>query len=424
MNGNAKFSEGFFWGAAASAHQVEGGNANDWSEWEKSEARTRDLEFRIKDENFKKNFPPHLFEKRPAPSDLENYISGKACDHYNRFEEDFNIAKSLGHNAHRFSVEWSRIEPEEGKFSEKEIAHYRMVVKALKERGLEPFMTLWHWPLPLWLRDKGGWQNSKTPAYFRRYAEKIVSEFKGDVKFWITLNEPEIYASISYLKGVWPPQKKNPLSYLAVMGNLIRAHRGAYEIIKKIRPEAQVGIAKNNIYFEAAENKIINRALKKIIDWWWNFYFLNKIKNHSDFIGLNHYFHNLIKNCRFNQNENKKVSDMGWELYPEAIYHCLIDLKKYRKPIYVTESGLADAKDEKRSWFIRETLKNVRRAMEEGADVRGYFYWSLLDNFEWDKGFWPRFGLAEVDYETLERKIRPSALEYAKIIKDDGDSQE
>ena len=115
---------------------------------------------------------------------------------------------------------------------------------------------------------------------------------------------------------------------------------------------------------------------------------------------------------------------MGWELYPEAIYHCLIDLKKYRKPIYVTESGLADAKDEKRSWFIRETLKNVRRAMEEGADVRGYFYWSLLDNFEWDKGFWPRFGLAEVDYETLERKIRPSALEYAKIIKDDGDSQE
>ncbi len=417
MNETEKFPDGFFWGAATSAHQVEGGNVNDWSEWEKSEARMKDLKLAIGDENFKKKFPAHLFEKWPTPADLENYVSGEACGHYDRFEEDFDIAASLGHNAHRFSVEWSRIEPEEGKFNEKEIAHYRKALKALKERNLEPFATLWHWPIPLWLRARGGWQNPKTADCFRRYAEKIVSEFKSDVKFWITLNEPEIYALNSFLKGVWPPRKKSPVSYLKVTANLIRAHRLAHETIKKIRPEARVGIAKNNIYFEAAGNKIVNRLLKRIIDWWWNFYFLDKIKNHSDFIGLNHYFHNRI-NYGFNRNENQKVSDIGWELYPEAIYHCLVALKKYGKPVYVTESGLADARDENREWFIKESLKNVYGAIRDGADVRGYFYWSLLDNFEWDKGFWPRFGLVDVDYKTLEREIRPSAKFYAKICRE------
>ncbi len=407
-----QFPKNFYWGSATSAHQVEGNNHNDWSIWEIENA-----ERLAKEAEKKFGHLQNWAEIKEEAQNPQNYISGRACNHYNRYEEDFDIAKSLRHNAHRFSIEWSRIEPEEGKFNEKEIEHYKKVIKALRSRGLEPFVTLWHWPIPIWLKNKGGWQSRKITDYFERYVEKIVFALKDDVKFWITLNEPEIFSSMSYLKGVWPPQKENPISYFLAIRNLIKAHRKAYQIIKKIQPDAQIGIAKNNIYFEEA-GKGVDFILKKIIDWWWNFYFLNKIKNHQDFIGLNHYFHNRIKNFKFNQNENKKISNMGWELYPEGIYYVLKDLKKYNKPIYITENGLADAKDENREWFIKESLENIHKAIQDGIDVRGYFYWSLLDNFEWDKGFWPRFGLVEIDYETMERKIRKSALEYAKIIKD------
>jgi beta-glucosidase len=401
------FPQNFLWGAATSSHQVEGNNYNDWSEWEKKNAGRLAKEAGRRWQKWQQEKFPEMFNQ-------QNYVSGRACDHYNRFEEDFDIAESLGHNAHRFSLEWSRIEPKEGKFNGKEIEHYQKVINSLHKRGIKPFITLYHWTLPVWIRNIGGWGNKKTVKYFVRYVDKIQQSLK-DVQFWITLNEPEIYTSNSYLAGVWPPQKKNLLAYLCVLHNLIKAHRKTYEVIKKTNPNANVGIAKNNIYFEAYKNKLVNRILKKFIDWWWNFYFLNRIKNHQDFIGLNHYFHNRI-NYGFNKNENKMVSDMGWKLFPEAIYFCLNDLERYKKPIYVTENGLADAGDENRKWFTEESLKNVARAIKEGVDVRGYFYWSLLDNFEWDKGFWPRFGLVEVDYKTLERKIRPSAFNYEKII--------
>lgn len=206
---------------------------------------------------------------------------------------------------------------------------------------------------------------------------------------------------------------------MRVTQNLIKAHKEAYKIIKDINPEAQIGVAKNNVYFEPYQNKIINRLLKKFIDWWWNDYFLNKIKNFQDFIGLNYYFHNRI-DFGFNKNGDKETNDMGMEIYPEGIYHVLKDLKKYNKPIYITENGLADAKDEKREKFIKEHLRFIHKAIGEGVNVRGYFYWSLLDNFEWDKGFWPRFGLIEIDYINLERKIRKSALAYSEICKNNG----
>ena len=392
-----KFPKDFLWGAATSAHQVEGSNHNDWTEWEKENAA------RLSKKNEGK-YPP------------ENFISGRACDHYSRYEEDFDLAKKLGHNTHRFSIEWSRIEPEEGKFSELEIEHYRSVIRALRARGLEPFVTLWHWTMPTWFVEIGAFEKRANIEYFARFCQRIVKKFSGEVTFWITINEPEIYAGNSYLKGVWPPQNKNFISYIKVLTNLIKSHKNIYEIIKKYDSKAQIGITKNNIYFEAYQNKIGNRILKKFIDWWWNFYFLNRIKKYQDFIGLNHYFHNRIKNFKFNQNENKKISDMGWELYPESIYYVLRSLKRYNQPIYITENGLADAEDKNREWFIKESLKNIHKAISEGVDVRGYLYWSLLDNFEWDKGFWPRFGLVEINYRTLERRIRPSAWEYKKII--------
>lgn len=404
----------FYFGAATSSHQVEGGNENDWSKWEKETAGLKAK----KANDIKKGgqWPHFILKNYPNPLQEENYISGRASNHYSKYKEDFKAAKSLGHNAHRISLEWSRIEPQAGEFNSEAIVHYKDVVKSLKKNGLEPFITIWHWPLPFWVSEQGGWTSPKTTADFVRFAEKIAEIFKNDVKFWITLNEPEIYAMNSYLKGVWPPQKKNPLLYLIVLRNLIMAHRSSFSALKKIRPGLQIGIAKNNIYFEAYKNKPINLLLKRAADWWWNFYFLDRIADSMDFIGLNYYFHNRI-DSGFNKNENKLVSDMGWELYPEGLFNVLTDTKKYKKPVYITENGLADAEDKNRSWFISESLNAVRRAQKEGVDVRGYFYWSLLDNFEWDKGFWPRFGLLEVNYKNMKRKIRPSALAYKKLIK-------
>ena len=361
-----KFPNNFLWGAATSAHQVEGGNVNDWSEWKKGDA-------------------------------------GRTCDHYHRFEQDFDLAKSLGHNAHHFSIEWSRIEPKEGKINQNEIEHYRQVLTALGQRGLEPMVTLWHFTLPTWLAKKGGWLNPKAPYYFDRYVKIIAENLFNEVKFWITINEPDVYASRCFLAGVWPPQKRSVFKYFKVLKNLARAHQLAYQSLHLIDLDCQVGISKNNIYFENIP----------LADYLWNKYFLNRIKREQDFIGLNYYFH-----CHLFGNENRAVSDLGREIYPEGIYHVLKGLKKYNQPIYITENGLADKDDAKREKFIKEHLAWVLRAIQEKIDVRGYFHWSLLDNFEWDKGFWPRFGLIEVDYQTMARKIRPSAFEYEKICRE------
>ena len=407
-----KFPRGFLWGAATSAHQVEGGNRNDWTAWEKQNAEKLAKSIAKKSPEFLRTLPA----LKEQAGDPQNYISGTACDHYNRFLEDFELARSLHQNVHRFSVEWSRIEPQEGVFDEEAIRHYQEVVKALKTKGLEPFVTLWHFTLPGWLSEKGGWNGQRSVMYFNRYVEKVVTALSPQVRFWITINEPQVYAALSYLKGVWPPQKKDPRAYWRVIQNLIHGHKLAYTSIKQINPSAQVGIAKHNIYFEADKNKPINQLLKRIADWWLNYYVLDEIKNHQDFIGLNYYFHNRIS-WWFGRNENKQVSDLGWELYPAGIYHVLAGLKKYNRPIYVTENGLADATDTRRGWYIEEVLRNIHKALVEKVDVRGYMHWSLLDNFEWAYGFWPRFGLVEVDFKTQKRTVRDSAYKYAEICK-------
>lgn len=407
-----KFPENFLWGSATASHQVEGGNVNDWSIWEKKNAE------RLAKESKKKFGKLPVWESiKDEAENPQNYISGIACDHYNRYEEDFDIVKSLGQNAFRFSIEWSRIEPEEGRFDEKEIEHYKKVIKALKVRGIEPFVTLWHWSNPLWISDIGGWENKEIVFYFGRYVKKIVTALDEDVKFWITLNEPDdIYSIFSYLKGVFPPQKRNIYKTIKVFINLIKSHKNAYKIIHENVKNAQVGIANNVVCYEVFNNNFINRILKIISDYFWNFLFLNKILDCQDFIGCNYYHHNEI-NYGFNKSKNKDRTDVGWNISPKGIYCVLNDLKKYNLPIYITENGIADMMDQKREKFIKDHLIWIAKAMEEGLDVRGYLYWSLLDNFEWDKGFWPRFGLVEVDYKTLERKIRPSAYEYAKICK-------
>ena len=236
-----KFPDNFYWGSATSAHQVEGDNRNDWSEWEIVNASRLALEAKTKWQNWQiKKFPEMLRSG--------NYISGRACDHYGRFEEDFDIAKSLNHNAHRFSVEWSRVEPKKGEFDEKQIEHYQKVLKALKKRGLEPFVTLWHWTNPIWIRDIGGWENEKTVEYFTRFVGKIINKMGRNIKFWVTLNEPNVYLANSYLLGIWPPEKKSLITTKKVYKNFAKAHKKAYWMIHEVDNKSAVGFA-NNIKF-------------------------------------------------------------------------------------------------------------------------------------------------------------------------------
>jgi beta-glucosidase len=391
------FPKNFFWGCATSAHQIEGGLVNDWSEWEKSKTRLE----KLKEENL----------------DPLDFISGQAANSYLDNNADIVCLKELGVNSYRFSVDWSRIEPQEGVFNQEALDYYLNFIKKLRAQGIEPFVTLWHWPIPLWLRDLGGWQSVKIVKYFQRFVEKTVSYLNSEVNFWLTLNEPMVYSSMSYLAGQWPPQKKNFFSYYRVINNLIKAHRLAYDTIKKIDSNNQIGIAKHNIYFEASKNKLINRFLKWCSDWWWNFRFLNRLHDKQDFIGLNYYFHNKIDFGRSKKHVYEKSSDLGWGLYPEGIYYLLKDLSKYQKPIYITENGLADRGDQHRSWYIQEVLKNIHQAISEGVTVKGYFHWSLIDNFEWAEGFHPRFGLYELDRQNFERRARSSALYYKDICK-------
>ncbi len=399
-NNLLKFPADFLWGVSTSAYQIEGNITNDWSEWEKSEARQNQL--------------------RKLGQNPDDFISGQACDSYNRYEEDLDLVKNLNCGAFRLGIEWARIEPEPGVYNMKEVLHYRDVLLAMKKRNIKAVVTLWHWTNPLWLARQGGWENKNAVKHFCGYVRLIVKELGGLVDFWVTVNEPMVFLSKSYLVGKFPPEKKYKIfKARIVFNNLIAAQRQAYEIIHGALPDAQVGLTMLENYFEPARGWcLVETGLAKIADYFWNKKFLNKLNNQFDFIGIDYYFHDrLVWRPWFLKNLNKQVTDMGWEIYPEGIYHVIKNLAEYKKPLYIMENGLADATDAKRGKFITDHLKYVHQAMAQGALVRGYFYWSLLDNFEWNSGWAPKFGLYAMDRKTFKRAARPSAKVYGEICK-------
>lgn len=392
-----KFPEGFLWGAATSAHQVEGNNIHsDWWEWETNHQ------------------PPE-------------FRSGLACDEYHLFEQDFELAKQLNHNAHRLSIEWSRIEPREGEFDSAEIEHYKKVLTALKTRGFTVMLTLWHFTLPLWVTQKGGWENGATVGYFERFVKKIVPEIAEYVDLWVTMNEPGVYIYDTYIERVWPHAKKSWLAQIKTFMNLVAAHKRVYKYLHGRFPAGKpVGIANNTLSFESYHKHSFTEQVAVFLnDLFVNHLFYMFTKGTHDFLGINYYF-----NIRFKDNKlttQKKdlmeqthdVSDLGWEIYPEGIFQVLTDLAD-DVPVYITECGIASTNDDRRNRFLISYLQEVARAIRAGVNVRGFFYWSLLDNFEWHLGFEPRFGLVEVDYQTQARHIRPSALVYTDIIQHNG----
>jgi len=300
------FPKGFFWGAATSSYQVEGGNSNcDWWLWEKETKKS---------------------------------LSGLACRHYDLFREDFDLVKTLNHNCHRLSIEWSRVEPVEGCFSQQEIDHYREVIKALKERGIKPVVTLHHFTNPIWFSKIGSWTNSKASFYFNRFAEKIVKALCADVEFWITINEPVVYIYHAYLFGLWPPQEKSVLKSWVVGRNMARAHIKAYSLIHNIYKQTglaspMISVAQNVQAFVACTPSLRNRLAVYIRNKIYNLSFLDKILHHRslDYIGINYYNRGLVEvrgwglknllfdNCISNHFPLEKNS-LGWDVYPKGLH--------------------------------------------------------------------------------------------------------
>ena len=394
---------------------MEGNNHNDWTEWEIKASAKLALKA-------KKSWSSWQQKQFPEMFDPKNYISGKACDHYNLFEKDFDIAKKLSHNAHRFSIEWSRIEPKEGKFDAAQLAHYRAVVHSLKSRGIEPFVTLWHWTLPEWLSKKGGVLNKDFDGYFCRYTEYVVNGLKDNVEFWLTLNEPTSVIGNSFVLGNWPPQKMNTFNALRAYKNLAAAHNLAFNKIHKLSSRAKVGLPNVLAYIEPKNKQsFVDKFMAKFFHYFSNDKLYKMTRDKHDFLAVQYYFHDVVGLGKRPEIPKDKLSDMGWEIYPKGIRNVLEEVKKYNLPVYITENGIADKDDSRRADFIKNHLIEIHRAInEEGIDVRGYFHWSLLDNFEWDKGFWPRFGLVEINYATQERTIRKSALYYKEVAQNNG----
>lgn len=409
------FPAGFFWGASTASHQVEGGTVNQWSEWELANAS--DLA-KTSTERLSKSTPDWPSVKAQA-SDPNNYVSGKGVDHYRRFEEDFDIARKLQLNAFRFGIEWSRIEPKQGVWDEDAIAHYHTYIAELKERGIEPFLNLWHWTMPTWFTELGGLEKRKNLVHWRRFVQKIADEYGSELKYVITLNEPNVYAVFGYVTGEWVPEKKSFYTCMKVYINLVYAHRQAYKIFKKTKPSIQIGIAAQLANIQAKRpHNVLDEFATAWMRFAWNWWFLNRIRKQQDFVGFNYYFTDYYKGFK-PDNPGAPKNDLGWYMEPEGLYPLLVRVwAHYKTPIIITENGVADSTDQYRQWWIEETIVAMERAMSEGVDVRGYFHWSLLDNFEWKFGWWPKFGLVHVDREHgMKRTIRPSAIWYARKIK-------
>jgi beta-glucosidase len=282
-----KFPDNFFWGAGTSSHQVEGNIENDWSQWEPENAKKKVADAK------RKKWPDYILKNYPNPIQEENYISGKACDHYNRYEKDFDIAKELGHNAHKFSIEWSRIEPEEGKFIKKELEHYALVIKALENRNIEPFVVLWHWGNPKWIGKIGAWENKKTVDYFLRYV-KHLAEYPGigdKIKFWIPLNEFQAYIGYSYLGGILPPQKKSLRAANRVLKNLVCAQTKSYKLIhQKTKNKVLVGASHHATHHAPYKPKNpFNVWFVNLLDYIKKDRIIDMIGSNQDFIGLQVY---------------------------------------------------------------------------------------------------------------------------------------
>lgn len=399
------FPPGFLWGAATAAHQVEGGNVrNDW--WA-AEQQGR--------------LPP----------------SGEACRHWERFREDLDLARAWGHNAHRLSIEWSRVEPEAGRWDEEALTHYDAVIEASRGRGLEPVVTLHHFTSPAWFADGGGWLRSDAPTVFAGYVGRVAERLGSRVRWWLTVNEPTVWAKHAYVVGDWPPFGRDRWGRaLGAVRGMARAHEAAWQAIHRRVDGARVGLAHSAPWIEPCRpRRLGDRWAAHLRDFLLNDLLFRMIGAGSpdpplDFIGINYYARTVVRHgwkgkallvgreCdREHHHGPREWSEMGWEIYPHGLLQVLRRFGRYGLPLMVTENGLATEDEELRSRVLADHLEALASAVEEGLDVRGYLYWTLMDNYEWAMGFDPRFGLAAVEPGSLERRPRPAADLLAQVCR-------
>ncbi len=401
MPNNLTFPKGFLWGTAISAHQVEGNNIHsDWWKWEQ-ECKVR---------------KPKTYKSKKCPKDT----SGIACDFWNRYSSDFDICSDLNTNAIRLSIEWARIQPTENSWDESAIKHYKQMLESAQQHGLKTFVTLQHFTLPNWLGEKGGWTYRNSPKLFEEYVLKVTQELGECIDVILTINEPLMYVKETYINQEWPSTTKGVIQGLKALKHIGQAHKRAYKALKKIVPQKEVSIVLNiPAYFgKAFEHKplrtLINHLTAKLL-LKTRLIFTKRLFPKQDFIALNFYFPAQIDLFR-QRNDDDLVSDFGWWIKPESVDIVLKALAKRKKPIYITENGVSDATDKLRTQFIYETLKACAKAIAEGVPLKGYFHWSLMDNFEWAEGYDQKFGLVRIPRNNdLSRILRKSAKYYSQI---------
>ncbi|MCA9605640.1 MAG: glycoside hydrolase family 1 protein [Myxococcales bacterium] len=415
------FPEGFLFGTATSSHQVEGGNVhNDWWAWEQR---------------------PGAIADGGVSGDAAGWWDGKA-------EEDLARAASLGQNAHRMSLEWSRLEPEPGRFDRDAFARYRQILDFARSNDLEVLLTLNHFTLPTWAAKLGGWTHPNLPALFEGFADRAARELGDRVALWATLNEPSVLAYMAYGGDRWPPGKKSLPSAFVAMRRMLEAHARGYDAIHRVRPEAAVGLVLNMPWFVPADPaRRLDRAAAALQDWAFSgatlhalregelcFPLVPRIKRRApelarrlDWVGLNFYGRYDVRFDpravddalgRHVQTPTVRTEHNDWgQPSPEGMVHQLRRLSALGVPLYVTENGTFDPDDVRRPGFLVDHVEALEGAIREGLDVRGYFVWSLVDNFEWAEGWATPFGLLALDRATGERTPRASAEVYASICR-------
>lgn len=415
------FPKGFLWGTATAAHQVEGNNTNNnWYAWEQQEG--------------------HI-----ANGDK----SGLACDWWGgRWKEDFDRAAEAGQNAHRLSVEWSRIQPAPDHWDEQALERYRTMLRGLRDRNMTAMVTLHHFTDPLWLAEVGGWETEAVVPLFEKFVRKTVEALKEYCSLWCTINEPNIYALEGYMDKKFPPGQANLRLAMRVEANLLRGHAAAYRAIHEVQPEARVGFAhhhrsmvprwswfpldvlERNIHFSAINMAFPSGVRTGVMRTPLGNVKIPEAKGTQDFFGLNYYSQDTVafdlRNAAelFGRRYYPKGSDVaegGMNVnLPEGLFRSIKWALQFNIPILITENGIEEDKDTPRPRYMAGHIHQVWHAVNFNWPVKGYFWWSLVDNFEWERGWTQRFGLWELNVKTQARRKRPSADLYAKICKENG----
>ncbi len=404
------------WGTAVSHYQVEGSDPCDWSAWEAA-GRTRG-----------------------GPC-------GAAVDSWRRYEDDADLAASIGANAFRFSISWSRVEPRRGEYDDDALARYARFADHLRARGLEPVVTLLHYTHPLWFHATTPWHSARSIEAFAQFASRVAAALAGTVRVWTLLNEPLVFLLAGYLDAQIPPGLADPSLARRALDHLLAAHAAAAGVIREADPAAAIGIAHNMMAFApdrawhpldriAARlaDRFYNRGLlEAFVTGRWNLYLppatrfrgrRDELAGSLDFLGVNLYSRlhlrtpgrdRFVGDFRYRERSGSGLTDNGWEIAPDAALGLLRSAAETGLPIVVTENGVADAADDLRPDFLASFAHVLRRAEEEGIPIAGYFHWSLVDNFEWLEGYAPKFGLFEVDRRTMERIERPSAAIFRRL---------